>query len=154
MLTLEKLQWLWEKMNNFRMLFSDLTRGDFDNFMALISSADSYWVEVVGADTEEPVGVIYWTGLNDLVAADVHLIFWDSQPMSKIALCKEAARWFFAHFPHRRMQATLPIVAYKTIRLAKRIGFVEEGCKRQSQIMGSKPMDEVILGLLYTEVKE
>lgn len=150
-LTPQKTGELWAKMQDYRTLFSDLTRGKVENFVALVTSADSYWLEVMEGD--EQVGVVYWTGMSDLVSAQVHVIFWDRKPIEKAGLCREIARHFFRTFPHHRMEAILPAIYYQTLRLAKKIGFVEEGRKRQSQVMGGKYVDEVVFGMFPDEIR-
>ena len=152
-LTLEKTKWLWEQMQRYRTLFSDFTRGDVQNFYDLISLRDSYWAEVVD-EQGQTVGMIYWTGMSKIIDADVHLMFFDRKPAEKVALCKDVAKWFFGEFPqYHRMTATLPIIYHATIRLAGHIGFRREGRKRQSQMMGGKKVDELIFGLLSSEIQ-
>lgn len=152
-LTPEKLKWIWEEMNRFRTLFSDFTRGDFDTFYAVITSHDSVWLEILDGQGQT-VGIAYWTDMLRMLDAECHLIFFDGKPAEKTELCREIARWFFIEYPQfHRMTATLPHIYHATIRLAKRIGFVEEGRKRQARLIGGRLVDEVILGLLAEELK-
>lgn len=151
-LTYEKVGWIWTEMQNYRSLFSDLTRGDVNNFWNLISMPDSYWVEISGAD-ENLVGIVYVTNIQQILDADVHLIFFDRRPAEKTELCKKIAAFLFDKFHFHRMTATVPVIYYATVRLAQKIGFQMEGKKRQSQLMGNRWVDEVILGLLYNEVE-
>lgn len=159
-LTPEKLKWLWEEMNRYRTLFSDLTRGDVENFYDLITSPNSLWLEIyengyLGPDMiqHKMIGIAYWTGMQNLVDADAHLIFFDRKPAEKADLCREIIRWFFKENPEfHRMTATLPHIYHATIRLAKKIGFKIEGRRRQSQLMGGRRVDEIMLGLLASEV--
>lgn len=150
-LTLEKTKWLWDEMCRYRTLFSDFTRGDAGNFFDLVNSPNSLWLEVLEGD--RTVGILYCTGLLNVIDPEVHIMFFDRKPAEKAALCKEICRWFFREFPGAvRMTATLPIIYHATIRLAERIGFKKEGQKRKSQLMGGKYVDEIILGLLYEEL--
>lgn len=157
-LTPEKLKWLWEEMNRYRTLFSDLTRGDVSNFYDLITSPNSLWLEIYEdlapvSLQHKMIGIAYWTGMQNLMDADAHLIFFDRKPAEKADLCREIIRWFFKHNPEfHRMSATLPHIYHATIRLAKKIGFKIEGRRRQSQLMGGRRIDEVMLGLLASEV--
>lgn len=151
-LTLEKMKWLWDEMRKYRSLFSDLTRGSAENFYAVMSMKDSFWLEVLD-DQEQTIGLVYWTGLSQLIDCDVHMMFFDRKPSEKLGLCKEIAKWFFVNFPqYNRMTATLPITYYATIRLARKVGFAWEGKKRESQLMNKQKLDEVILGLLASEI--
>lgn len=148
-----KIGWLWTQMSQYRTLFSDVTKGDINNFWNLISIPDSFWMEVVGAD-QEIVGIVYITNMQQVVDVDVHLIFFDRQPAQKVELCKRVAAWLFKEFHFHRLTATIPVIYYATVRLAEKIGFQFEGRKRQSQLMGAQWVDEVILGLLQSEVRD
>jgi hypothetical protein len=151
-MTLEKIKWMWDEMNHYRSLFSDLTKGSAENFYNVLMLPDSFWLEVVDKD-DKMVGVVYWTGMGQVIDCDVHIVFFDRKPTEKIPLCKEIAKWFFTAFPsYNRMTATLPEFYHATIRIACRIGFKREGKKRQSQLMGGKYVDEIVFGLLASEV--
>lgn len=151
-LTAEKTKWLWDQMQKYRTLFSDFTRGDVQNFYNLIALRDSLWLEVVD-ENQQTIGMIYWTDMSKIIDADVHLMFFDRRPAEKVELCKDVARWFFKEFPQfHRMTATLPVIYHATIRLAGHIGFRREGKKRQSQMMGGNKVDELIFGLLSSEI--
>jgi RimJ/RimL family protein N-acetyltransferase len=150
-LTLERLQQLWEKLSTYHSLFSDMTRGDTKNFEIILLSQDSFWMEVVDED-EELIGVMYLTNTQRLIDADVHIVFFDRKPAEKARLCQLTMEWIFRQFAYRRLTATVPSIYYAVIRLAKHIGFKEEGRKRESLLMGNKWVDEQILGILRSEV--
>lgn len=151
-LTLDKLKWLWDTMQTYRSLFSDLTRGSVENFYAVMTLKDSFWMEIQDMEGRM-IGLIYWTGLMQLVDCEVHMMFFDHRPAEKKAFCREVAKWFFTNFPqYNRMTATLPETYRATIRLALKVGFKWEGRKRQSQLMLGRRIDEVILGILASEV--
>lgn len=149
--TVEKTDWLWEQMCKYRTLFSDLTRGNSDNFLAVLQDPFSYWIEVTQND--QIVGVIYLTGLQQIVDADIHMMFFDRQITVKAELTKVLLHHFFIEFPClHRITATLPVIYHATARLAIKLGFKLEGTKRESQIMGLKWVDEQIYGILASEV--
>jgi RimJ/RimL family protein N-acetyltransferase len=50
------------------------------------------------------------------------------------------------------MTATIPAIYHTTVRLLKRMGFKEEGRKRQSLLMYGNKVDEMIFGLLAVEI--
>jgi hypothetical protein len=151
-LTLEKLRWLWTRMSAYRSLFNDLTRGSVENFYAVMSLTDSFWLEIQDSE-DHVIGLVYWTGMSQIIDCDVHMMFLDHRPAEKKALCLEIAKWFFTKYPqYHRMTATLPETYRATIRLAMKIGFKWEGRKRQSQLMQGARIDEVVLGLLASEV--
>ena len=150
-LTMARMQELWEKLATYQSLFSDLTRGDVKNFEIVLLSPDSFWLEVVDEE-ENLIGVMYLTNTQQLIDADVHIVFFDRKPAEKARLCQLTLEWIFRNFAYRRLSATIPSIYYAVIRLAKHIGFKEEGRKRESLLMGNKWVDEQLLGILRAEV--
>jgi hypothetical protein len=149
--TEEKAKWLWLEMNKYRTLWNDFTRGDFHSWFSSIVSEDSVWLEVT--KDGQPVGVVYWNGMWQIIDVQVHCMFFDRDLVSKTELCRQIACWFFITFPEvTRMTATIPAIYHTTVRLLKRIGFKEEGRKRQSLLMNGKKIDEMIFGLLASEM--
>lgn len=149
--TIEKTNWLWEQMCKYRTLFSDLTRGNEDNFLVVLQDPFSYWIEILQGD--QLIGVIYLTGLQQIVDADIHMMFFDRQITVKADLTKALLHHFFIEFPClHRITATLPVIYHATSRLAIKLGFKLEGTKRESQLMGLKWVDEQIYGILASEV--
>lgn len=150
-MTPEKVKWLWDEMSKYRTLFSDLTRGSAENFTALLIDPNSLWFEVFSET--QLVGIIYFTSMQWEIDCEAHLVFFDRKPREKTLLCRLVAKWMFDNFPLNRITATIPHIYHWTLRLAVAIGFKLEGTKRQSQLMGNKWIDEVIFGLLRSEVE-
>lgn len=149
--TLEKAKWLWTEMNKYRTLWNDFTRGDFDSWFAILTAKDAYWLEVT--KDGETVGVVYWTDMIQIVDVQVHCMFFDRNLANKVEVCQRIAAWFFITFPEcHRMTATIPAIFHATSRLLKRVGFKEEGRKRQSLLMHGNRVDQMIFGLLASEV--
>lgn len=144
----EKIKWLWDEMQKYPTLFSDLTRGNVEVYKALIQNPYSYWLEVLSED-DQTLGILYVTDLYRMIDANVHLIFFDRRAVEKTELVKDMLRLVFDKFPSlHRITAVVPSIYHATIRLAKRVGFKQEGIKRQSQLIRHEWCDEFILGLL------
>lgn len=145
--TPDKAKWLWDEMNKYRTLWNDFTRNDFNSWLDQILRLDSFWLEVT--KDGEPCGVVYWTDLWQFIDVNVHCMFFDRDLASKTELCRMIAVWFFNKFPEAtRMTATIPAIYHTTSRLLKRLGFKEEGRKRESLLMYGNKVDELIYGLL------
>lgn len=151
LITPEKVAWIWIEMNKYRSLFSSLIQGDLANFTAVMIQPDSLWFEVLD-ENETIVGMLYVTALSRIIDCEVHILFFDRKPAEKVLLCKQVVLWMFEHYPLRRMTAIVPSIYYRTIKLAKNIGFREEGRKRESQLLGNKWVDDLVLGILRHEV--
>lgn len=151
-LTVEKLKYVWEECKRSRSLFSDLTAGRAGNFMSLISDPDTFWMEVVETESQQLVGLIYLTEMHLMTECGVHIMFFDNKVTEKAPLCREVAKWIFAHFPVQRLNASIPSSYFVPLRLARKIGFVEEGSKRKCLLIKHRWHDETQLGLLRGEV--
>lgn len=150
----DKLQWMWGEMQCHPALFSAFTRDNKELFIELLQNRFSLWYEVVD-DEGKILGVVYITDLNQGFDANFHVMFFDNKPSEKAELVKEIIRLVFARFPYlHRLTISVPVIYFATVRAAKRIGFVEEGRKRQSKMIKSSLgwCDEVILGLLAGEI--
>lgn len=149
-MTPEKTVWLWEEMQKYRTLFSDLTRGKYDNFAALVTDTNSIWFEIIEED--QTVGIVYFMSMNRVVDCEAHIIFFDRKLDSRVELCKAITKWMFDNFPLNRISAIVPEIYFYTVRLAKRIGFQKEGVKRQALLMQNRWIDQIMMGLLRSEV--
>lgn len=147
----EKLRWLWDTMSAHKSLFSDLTRGDESNFIALLSDPNSFWLEVLNA-ADETVGIIYLQNLDSVVDAEVHINFFDRDVIGKVDLCKAVMQWVFARFPFNRLTAIVPEKYFAAKRMAEFVGFTHEGRRRESILMNGEWWDEIMFGILRREV--
>lgn len=145
-----KIMRLWGKVNEHKSLFSDLTRNNFTNFVRYITQAQSIWLEIY--QNGNLVGIICFTGMQAVVDIEVHMIIFDRHPAEKLPIVKEIIRYMFRNFPINRITAHAPEMFYGTIRLLKKVGFTEEGRKRQARCMSDKWFDVMIYGITREEV--
>lgn len=150
--TPEKISWLWAEMAKYRTLFNDYTRGKYENYVNLITLPDSYWMEVIDIRTGITVGIMYLTDLGQIISPTAHILFFDRKLADKVAICREALRHVAAKFPLHRFTAVVPEIYHATIRMALKLGFKREGLMIESQYIGGKWVNEVILGLQASEV--
>ena len=150
-LTWHKLGLLWEKISSYRTLFSDLTRGDFRNFVMFLTEGDSVWLEIRERDTL--VGIVCLTNMKQVVDCEAHIIFFDRDLAGKDELCKKITAWVFDTFPLNRVTVTVPRMYFATIRLVKAIGFVEEGRKRAAVLIRNRWDDLFIFGITREEAR-
>lgn len=151
-LTPDKVEWLWKELQQYRTLFSDVTRNRRENFEYILEDPYSYWLEIKNL-IHETVGIFYVTGLQEVTDAQIHVIFFDRQPSEKAELCRLLVFHIFEQFPGlHRLTVSVPSLYHATIRLAKKIGFKFEGQIREKTLFGGKWTDEVMLGILASEV--
>lgn len=152
-LTWEKIGILWETMKRHNTLFSDITRDDSANFVEALTTPNTLWMEVWKGD-EEIVGVLWVTDLYVTIDANVHCVYFDRAPAEKDGITWEAVKWFFRNFPAQRLTAPVPALYHATIRMLKRIGFTEEGRKRNAILISGKWSDQLLFGITRPEVED
>lgn len=148
-LTWPKVFTLWDKLKRFRTLFSDLTRGDFKNFVSFVTNGDTLWLEI--QERGRLVGIVVLEGMSQIVDAEAHVLFMDRELADKVPICKAIIRWLFATFPFQRLTVQIPETYFAPIRLVNSLGFKREGKKRQAVLISGKWVDVFILGLLRSE---
>lgn len=151
-LTWPKALMLWNIISKYRTLFSDLTRGDFDNFFRFITAKRSIWLEIVR--NRVVIGIICLVNLDKVVDIDAHVIFFDRDLSEKIPVSKAVVYWAFMNLPIQRITVDVPTIYYATIRLVKKIGFQEEGCKRNAVLIGGNWVDSYVFGITRREALE
>lgn len=144
-----KLLSMWARLSQYRTLFSDLTRDDFDNFMRYVTSDSSFWLEITEGDTV--VGLVTLEGLERMVELDAHVLFFDRDLNEKIPLCKAIVAWVFSKFPIQRLSVNVPTIYYATKRLVEGIGFQREGMKRHATLIGGRWVHVVLFGMTRQE---
>ena len=155
-LTEAKVKWLWEQCSRFRTLFSDLTKGDYDNFIALLLQPATIWFEVGHEDSAFPLGLVWLTGIDQIVDADCHMMFFDkhAEADDKVEACRGLIRWAFENLPIQRLTAPIPELYRGTRRIAERMGFTHEGTKRRALLMDGRWIDVRIYGITRPEVMQ
>ncbi len=149
-LSWEKVGLLWRKFSEHRSLFSDLTRGDFDNYVRLLLRPYTYYLEVYEGD--ELKGITSFEGLQAGVDASMHAMMFDRKPAEKLPVYQAIIKHMFAEFPLNRITATPPDIYFGTIRLLKKLGFKQEGVKREAVLLGGRWVNLVNMGILRSEV--
>lgn len=152
-LTPEKIKDYWEVIRRFRTLFSDFTRDRFENYLNCLEDPNTFWIEVIDL-LDQPVGLIYVTGLHQTIDAELHAIFFDRQLTNKVELTKLVIAFLFETFPAlHRLTVSVPEIYHATVRYAKACGFRYEGKIRERFLFGGKWVNEVTLGLLASEIQ-
>jgi uncharacterized protein DUF2824/GNAT acetyltransferase-like protein len=148
-LTWPKVFELWGRLKKYRTLFSDLTRGDFNNFVNYVSSPNTLWLEI--HEGERLSGVVVLEDIGKIIDAEAHVIFLDRDLASKVPICKAIIKWLFKTLPLQRLTVQIPEIYFAPIRLVNSLGFKREGKKRQAVLIGGKWIGVFILGLTRSE---
>lgn len=147
----QKLDEIWRRLNRFRTLFSDLTRGDVDNYLRFVTLPGTLWLEIVN-ETDELVGLITVEDLHQITDAQAHVVYFDRSVADKEELGKKVLQWLFENFPLKRLTVRVPSIYYATVRHVKTLGFQQEGRLRSAVLIGGRWVDVLIFGVLREEV--
>lgn len=170
-LTWEKTEALWHLLSQYKSLFSDLTRGDLGNFINVLTQKNTLFFEIwestylpggpssevnviaEAAEHDKLVGMIWLTGIESSVDAEVHMVFFDRKPREKKPVVIALMKWVFGHYPMHRVTASIPDIYNAQRRFVKDLGLVQEGVKRQAIMSDGKWHDVYVFGLLRQEAE-
>jgi hypothetical protein len=142
----------WAKLQEYKTLFSDLTRYDLDNFINSVTSDYIHWYGIY--KDGEMLGLMWLEGIEQIIDCNIHLVFFDRSTSDKVSIARRAMVAIFDQYPLYRITAVLPDMYYATIRLVEKIGFTKEGKKRKAVLIRNQWRDLAIYGLLRKEVAE
>lgn len=147
-LTREKIQSLWEKIQSFPEMFDDLSRKDSNAFMERLMDRNSLYWEI-----GDEVGLATATHIRPRVDAIVHLIMFDRRLRGREGILKEILADLFQLAQLRRVTAITPTDRTPTTRkLLERLGFVREGVMRDALLVDGKYFNLDVYGMLREEL--
>ncbi|HEY6022389.1 MAG TPA: GNAT family protein [Candidatus Paceibacterota bacterium] len=152
-LSWEKIDIFWEQLNKHKTIFSDITRGDKDNYMRALTAPNSLWLEFWDEETHEIIGLAWVAEMEMVIDAVLHMVFFDRMAAEKLPLYKLLLKWLFDSYPLHRVSVTPPAMYGATCRLLERIGFKREGTKREAMLIGNRWNDVRIYGITRHEVE-
>lgn len=140
------MKMVWEKLNEFPILFDDMERGNYPLFVQGLVSPNTIILSSGDYGIVRACNIVPWRN------ADIHLAFWDRRFRGRDGLCKEALKWLFFEFGLNRVTIVVPSVVHYTINFILALGFRREGVIRQSWAYNGKLLDRHIFGLLRDEL--
>lgn len=147
-----KIADLFIRSSEHDSLFSDYTRGSLEAFTSLFMDTRGVWAEIVRVTDDSPIGVGYLTDVIVHFDADAHFALWDGIAQGREPIFIELMRWAFDRYDLHRMTAEIPAHMLGTIRMTKRLGFTEEGTRRDANLHKGGWVDAKIFGILKEEL--
>ena len=144
-----KVMLLWEHLSKHKSLFSDMTKGDVENFLRYLTSPDTLWLEL--RKNNELTGIMTLDGLYRVVDLEAHFLTLDRDLAGKVTICRRAIAWTFDNFAANRLTVQVPAWYHTTVRFAQSLGFRIEGKKRGAVLINGRWSDMFTLGLLRSE---
>lgn len=146
---------LFIKFSKYEGLFSDLSKGDPEDFTDNFLSLDSTWLDVIRAGSDEQVGVMYLTGINPGWDGEAHISFWDSHIKGREPLIWDAVEWAMERYSLHRLTAEIPVEFSTFNRIVQdNLGFVREGKRREATLQKGKWRDMHIYGMLRSDLEK
>ena len=144
--TPENILMIWERMNEFPIIFDDSVRGNFKEFLS---------------DFYDPHSIILLTGDYGIVRvskiligreAEIHLFFWDRKFKNRDKDCRQALKWLFEKMKLERASILIPGKVVNTFTFVKAVGFTHEGLIRKSWLYEGRFLNVHVFGVLREEV--
>lgn len=155
--TLVDLERLWERMHKLKMGLDDVPTWDL--FLLWVQAARPVWFEAIRVSDGMEVGLIYlsdflpmWVGGPGYVQARFHALAWDSDAATRMPVLQALIPELFRLFRLHRLEAQVPLNKGGTIRVAKKLGFKEEGVLREVRRYHGQWWSVLVLSLLDREV--
>lgn len=141
-----------QKVLKHDVLFGDFHKGDPEAFLSVVLDPRGVWFDVEKDDDQ--IGLAYITKVIPLHDANAHFVVWNSRVRGTEPIFKCLIRWTFEHYNLQRITAEIPVYQHGVIRFARRLGFVEEGQRRNAVFYKDKWFSSIMLGILRSEVEE
>lgn len=155
--TVDKVREVWDRTKD-KGIFNDEMAESPENFLSYVLQSGAVWFELMQGD--QSIGLMYLTNLeagtrNDVVQAYWHALVWEPKKASIcVPVFRKAIMELFDSLRLQKLYAEVPIRFRATIKVATKIGFVQEGRLRECRNHRGIWFDAVLLGLLKHEVAQ
>lgn len=133
-LTVDHLQFLWNNLKRFDVLFNDFVKGDFRAFVEHFIYQDAKGgLHPTGLMWNvDDVGLFFMNEIKPMESAEGHFVFWDQRFNGREELCREMLKYVFEKFLFQRISVKVPLYAKQALNAVERIGLVHEGRLRRA----------------------
>lgn len=153
-LTSQKIQELWIEFSQHDSLFSDYTEGKVEPFLDVLFDNRAIVAEVYNVTDDRPAGSMMLNKIIPYFDAQAHFTQWDSNVRHKDPLFHQMMKIWMDQFELHRLSVELPYHQRGVIRLIERLGFKEEGTRREGSIHKGAWIDLAMFGILKTELED
>lgn len=153
-LTAEKIRDIWIQYSQHDTLFSDYTEGKVKPFLEMLLNPRAIIAEVFDMEDEIPIGALMLTSVIPNFDAMAHFTLWDSKGRGREPVFIAMMNLWMDEFNLHRLSVEVPKPQSGVIRFIQRLGFTQEGIRREGTIHTGKWLDLVMFGILRTEVQD
>lgn len=151
--TTEMLQKTWEKYQQYRVMFSDVTLNDYEHFFGIVMVPGTV---ILSIELEgEEIGLVYFTEINQATSAFGHYIFWDRKSgAGRHRVLFTAQRLIMREFNLHRMDMAVPIFAFSALHRLHKMGYRIEGRRKEALLYMGRWADLLLFGVLLEELTD
>lgn len=149
-----KVQELWGVFKEHPVIFSDEIEGQFERFLDVLLDPLTVWFEVYDEIQGKPVGLYFLTNIYPGYEATGHFAYADRITQGRERMAWQMMEVCFNTYDLHRIQVEIPDYQTGTLRAARKLGFVDEGVKREAALKRGKWVDVLILSMLRSELME
>jgi hypothetical protein len=146
-LTPQKIEEIWQKLQQIKGLFDDFATGRIDVFLRGLLNPATIWLELSDGN-----GIIYATDVVAGLSAQVHFVYWDRKLAPRRQFTLKCLQWLVNVADLQKVNAIIPSFCTAAIHFAKKLGFTVEGVIRRYSLNGGRLYDAVHLGMIREEV--
>lgn len=152
--TPNKIQEIWLEYSQHDVLFSDYTAGSVEPFLDMLFDPRAIIAEVFRVDNGLPYGLVMMNRVIPRFDALGHFNLWDSKVRGKEIIFWRMMELWMNEFDLHRLSAETPVFMRGVIRMIERLGFKEEGTRREGTIHKGEWMDLKMYGILRSELED
>ena len=151
--TTPMLEETWERYQQYRVMFSDVTLNDYNHFLSIVMVPGTIILSVEVEEKE--IGLIYFTEISQATSAFGHYIFWDRKSgAGRHRVLLTAQRLIMVEFGLHRMDMAVPIFAYSALHRLHKIGYRIEGRRKEALLYKGRWADLLLFGVLLEELTD
>jgi len=154
-LSLKRLEFIWEKLKDFDVLFNDYVKGDFSAFVDHFVKQKDGELTAAGLMWDvDDVGMFFLNEIKPAISGTAHFTFWDQKFRGREVLCRKMLRYVFETYKFKRIEIRVPVYARHTMAAVERIGFIQEGRLRDISLYKGKWFDTNLYSILPSDLEE
>jgi len=150
----EKVRDIWLSYSKHAELFSDTTDGSFEIFFDVLTDPRSIWFELEDVESGMTLGVMSVSRIIPGFDAWGHFAIWNGKARGKEKIILGLMSLIFEKYRIHRMSCEIPAHQKGVSRFIKRLGFKEEGVRREGVLKKGSWVDMLMFGMVESELEE
>ena len=145
-----KVEWLWSRIDKFRMAWDDYAVGTREAFAALLLNRYNVFYEAT--NDAGPIGLLALNDVHVGHSANAHALFWDRSFRGREDFVRLWLRSMFKEFKLHRIAAFIPETNRPAWKFFRRLGMRIEGNLRKAGMHQGRHVDVIALAAIVEEM--